>query len=160
MTVKPTLPLKRRRVVAALAVPAALLALSVPIAQAAPPAADEYGANFPDAKGKSTPGGSQPVAHPERLPASTARALAGDKEGQALVTAATATELGAPAGAVKASGAAGTGESATGGGADGSAFSAATDAAGSPTTLLLLIAAGALVVLGLVARRSARGRSV
>ena len=129
----------------------ALLAAMTPaVATAAPPASDEYGANFPNASGGKGPADAQPVARPDRLPPSTVNRLGRDPEGQALIAAATATELGAPAGQAPA-GNAGLTEPASDNGE--SALTAASNALTTPGALLMLaIAAGSLIAAFLIRR--------
>jgi hypothetical protein len=127
-----------------------LLALGLPAtAEAAPPAGDEYGANFPNASGKKEPAGSQPVARPDKLPPSTVGALGNDPQGQALIAAATAEELGAPsAPAPKRD------QLIPAASDDGkSALTAVGDAVGSLKALLVMLGACALLAIGLIARR-------
>jgi hypothetical protein len=74
-------------VVAALAVPAAVLAQ---------PAVDEYTLDMPDAKGKVESPETSPVANPAGLPAGVVARLRRNPSGTALATIATAKSLGAP----------------------------------------------------------------
>lgn len=74
--------------------------MTLPAQALAGPAANEYKLKIPNAKGRQDPNSEAPQAQLDQLPPDVASELAGDPEGKALATIATAKELGAPGSSV------------------------------------------------------------
>jgi hypothetical protein len=75
---------------------AVVAALALPAIAVAGPAVDEYTLDLPDSKGKVESPERSPTARASSLPPAVVAALAHDRQGKALATIATASELGAP----------------------------------------------------------------